>query len=433
MGRVGSAVGWARTFVWERHAGIPKALTTLVLLVVIYYGVTELVAYITAPRIEMTMSPIAGRVAVTAEPAKVAPVMHKVTYTGSVLSHQDVTVYPRVEGWVNDFKLYEGDHVKQGQVIARLDRAELGAALERNRSALAEAQQMKDAAAAEIKAIEATILAAQANVDYWTAEHRRIAELFQAKALSASDADSAKRSYAEAQARLASQQAHLAQAKAKLAGTEDAIKRARAEVERVKTVYGYTDVLAPIAGQVTKRHIYAGILVKPGMPIVDLQDLGKVRVQVRVAEKDAPYIKADQTEAIVRLPSLPEPHNRYATKVSTVFPQLDPVTRTTTVEMVLDNPDELIKTDMYAIVDLVLQKKEGALTIPRQAILYPPGQEPIVYVTDGTMALSRPVKLGIAEGDRIEVLEGVKPDEMVVSRGAKSLTDGVQVNIVAGF
>ena len=101
--------------------------------------------------------------------------------------------------------------------------------------------------------------------------------------------------------------------------------------------------------------------------------------------------------------------------------------------MVLDNPDELIKTDMYAIVDLVLQKKEGALTIPRQAVLYPPGQQPIVYVTDGTMALSRPVKLGIAEGDRIEVLEGVKPDEMVVSRGAKSLTDGVQVNIVAGF
>lgn len=431
--RLASALGWARTFVWERHPGILKALTTLVLLAVIYYGTTELVAYLTAPRIVMTMSPIVGRIAVSAEPAKLAPIMRKVTYTGSVSPYEEVTVYPRVEGWVNDFKLYEGDHVKQGQVIARLDRAELGAALERQRAALEEAQRARDAAAAEIQVSEANILAARADVEFWTAEIRRMAELFKAKAVSEFEYDNAKNNYAAAKAKLTARQSDLAQARAKLRAAEDSIRRARAEQERVKTIYGYTDILAPISGRVSKRHIYAGILVKPGMPIVTLQDLSKARIQVRVAEQDAPYIQEGNTEAIVRFPSLPEPQNRYPAKVSTVFPELDPVTRTTTVEMVLDNPDGLIRTDMYAIVDLILEKKAEALTIPRQAVLDRPGQEPIVYVTDGVMAMSRPVKLGIAEGDRIEVLDGVQPEEMVVYKGQRSLTDGAQVNLVAGF
>lgn len=364
-----------------------KTVTTVVALAVIYYGVTTLVAWITAPRIEMTMSPIAGRIAVVADPAKKGEIVEKVTYTGSIAPYQEVTVYPRVEGWVEKFTLYEGDSVKKGQVIARLDRIELTARLENAKAALAEAE---------------------ANRDFWKKELPRFDRLVKEGAIPASDSDNAVRQAENARAN---------------------VERAKAEVERMKTIFEYTDISAPISGRVTKRYIYAGILVKPGMPIVDLQDLSRVRVQAKVAEADLAKVKVG-TEAIVRLPSLPNPHNEFKAQVSTVFPQLDPATRTATVEVVLPNPDGMIKPDMYAVMDLNLEKKKQALLIPGLAVLEGPEKKPIVYVTDGVTAMSRPVKLGVAEGDKVEVLEGVKDGEMVVWRGQRSLSDGAQVNVV---
>ena len=364
-----------------------KTVTTVITLAVIYYAVTTLVAWITAPRIEMTMSPVAGRIAVVAEPAKKGEIVEKVTYTGSVSPYQEVAVYPRVEGWVEKFTLYEGDSVKKGQVIARLDRIELTARLENAKAALAEAE---------------------ANRDFWKKELPRLDRLLKEGAMPASDSDNAVRQAENARA---------------------SVERAKAEVERVKTIFEYTDISAPISGRVTKRHIYAGILVKPGMPIVDLQDLSRVRVQARVAEADLAKVRAG-TEAIIRFHTLPNPHNEYKGQVSTVFPQLDPATRTATVEVVLPNPDGMIKPDMYAVMDLNLEKKKQALLIPGLAVFEGPEKKPIVYVTDGVTAMARPVKLGLAEGDKVEVLEGVKEGEMVVWRGQRSLSDGAQVNVV---
>lgn len=365
---------WKR---FGRHKDlVKKTVVTVVSLGVIYYLATTLVAWITAPRIEMTMSPVVGRIAVVAEPAKLEPIQRKVTYTGSVAPVQEVTVYPRVEGWVNEFRLYEGDWVTKGQVIARLDRVEL----------------------------TAMVSEAQTNQEFWEKELPRFETLVKRGAIAQSEYDNA----------------------VKQAET------ARAKLEVLKTRYSYTDILAPISGRVSKRHIYAGILVKAGMPIVDLQDLSRVRVQVKVAGLDAPYVRVG-TEALIRFPTLPSPHQERRAKVTTVFPQLDPVTRTSTVEVVLNNPGDLIKPDMYAVVDLILEKKAKTLTIPRLAVLEGPDKQPIVYVTDSVSAMSRPVKLGIAEGDRVEVVEGVKEGELVVRKGQRSLSEGAQVNLVTGL
>lgn len=392
-----------------------KTVTTVTTLAVIYYAVTTLVAWITAPRIEMTMSPVAGPIAVVAEPAKKGEIVEKVTYTGSVSPYQEVTVFPRVEGWVEKFSLYEGDYVKAGQVIARLDRAELTASVDRQKAAL-------EAARGELANAKAALLEAQASTEYWEKELPRFVTLVKAKAIPASDYDNALRQAEATKAKVEAQRANIKAVEAK-------IESLKAEVERTRTVVGYTDISAPISGRVTKRHIYAGILVKPGMPIVDLQDLSRVRVQAKVAEADLAKVRVG-TEAVIGFHTLPNPHNEFKAQVSTIFPQLDPATRTATVEVVLPNPGGMIKSDMYAVMDLRLEKKNQAVLIPRLAVLEGPEKKPVVYVTDGVTAMSRSVKLGIAEGDRIEVLEGVKEGEMVVWRGQRSLSDGAQVNVI---
>lgn len=378
--------GWLR----QQRAGLQKLAVTAVLLLVIYYAVTTLVAYITAPRIDMTMSPIAGPIAVMAEPAKVEPLERTVTYTGSVAPYQEVSVYPRTEGWVDAFTLYEGDRVEKDQVIARLDRVELGAKLATAKANLAQAR---------------------AALEFWDKELPRLQTLHKEGAMSASEADNAAN--------------HASAARAMVQARE-------AEVEQISTVFSYTDVLAPIGGRVSKRHIYAGILVRPGMPIVDLQDLGRVRVQVNVADNDLPFVRRG-TPATVRFPSFPEAQATRRATVTTVFPGLDPVARTAVVELVLPNPGETLRPEMYAVVDLILGRKEKALAIPSLAVYRGPEQQPLVYVTDGVVASARPVKLGIEQGSRVEVLEGVDEGEMVIWRGQRSLSDGTLVRLVTAF
>lgn len=437
---------WRSPF-WEkfgRHKDlVKKTVVTVVSLGVISYLVTTLVAWITAPRIEMRMSPVVGRIAVVAEPAKLEPIQRKVTYTGSVAAFHEVTVYPRVEGWVEKFSLYEGDRVRKGEVVARLDRAELTAAVERARAAVLTAEQQKFEVEADLHAAEAAVVTAkaglaeaEANVEFWKKELPRFEVLVTRNAVAQSDYDNALKQAEAARARVEVEKAKIAHAQAKLEQmrkrikvVEAEIEAAKAEWERRKTILQYTDIHALTSGWVSKRYIYAGQFVKPGMPIVDIQDLSRVRIQVKVAEPDAPYVRVG-TEAIIRFPALPNPHQERRARVTTVFPQLDPVTRTTTVEVVIDNPGELIKTDMYAVVDLVPEKKEKALTIPRLAVLEGPDRQPIVYVTDSVSAMSRPVKLGIASGDRVEVLEGVKEGELVVWKGQRNLSEGAQVNLV---
>ncbi|MBI4610240.1 MAG: efflux RND transporter periplasmic adaptor subunit [Candidatus Rokubacteria bacterium] len=500
--RLGGLLQGFKTLVWDRHRWVSRWAVTLVLLAVIYYTTTAAVAWLTAPRIEMTMSPLTGPVAVAAEPAKVQQIMDKVTYTGSISPYQEVTVYPRWEGWVQEFKLYEGDRVEQGQVVARLDRAEIGAVVEQARSmvaqaegevrqmeaqlarakvevakaaeeraqaeaALKEAEAMLNVARADLKAALPGVVQAKAELDYIRGEFKRDEVLLARGAIGQASFDQRRAQYVTAQERVAQAEARVAQMEARVTSMEAKIVSAKAginraianqqaaekhvlhaeaaldsararvvqvkeEYERRKVVLGYTTVEAPITGRVAKRHIYAGILVKPGMPIVDLQDLSRARVQAKVAEKDLVKVRVG-TEAVVTFPALPEGRNRVNARVTTIFPQLDPVTRTTTIEMVVPNPGELIKTDMYAVVDLILERKPKAVTIPRLAVERDQQGQPKVFVTDGVSAMLKPVKLGIASGDRIEILDGVKEGEMVIFKGQRGLVEGQQVNIVAGL
>lgn len=360
--------------------GLRKWLVTGLLLLVIYYAATSIAAYLSAPRIEMTMSPIAGPVAVTVALAQKGEIRSTVTYTGTVTPWHEVAVYPRTNGWLERILVDVGDRMQRGQVLVRLDKREM----------------------------QTTQAERQAHLVFLEQEFQRDSRLVQEKAIPQSEADRTRMMY----------------------------EAAKAQVANIKTLLSYTEITAPIDGLVTERLLLnnPGQLVNPGTPILKLADVSRMRVQVKVAEKDGPRLTSGRqgagTEALVRIPALGD--KTFATTVSEVFPPLDPGTRTTTAELVVDNRDGSIHAGMYAIVDLVLGKKTDAVLIPRQAVLPIEGQ-PTVFVTDSVVAMKRPVTLGLAAKDQVEVLDGVKEGELVITKGSRGLTDFQEVRVVAGL
>lgn len=356
---------------------VRKAVVTGALLLLIYYSATSVAAYLSAPRLDMTMSPLAGPVAVAVTPAERGEIVSTVTYTGTVIPKSTVQVYPRIEGWLEDILVDVDTRVKKGQLLIKLDDQEL----------------------------LATLAEQQAHRIFTEREYQRDAQLVKEGAISQSEADRSRMMF----------------------------EAARAKEERIKTLLSYTTVTSSIDGLVTERVklINPGELVHPNTKLLEVADTRQMRVQVKVAEKDLPYMQVGMT-ATVRFPSLPPSDNSIDAKVSAVFPQLDPRTRTSIVEIMVENPRGLIRGEMYAIVDLVLERKSDAIAIPRQAVLQIEG-EPVVFTTDTVVAMKRPVILGISSNGIVEVVEGIHEGDMVITKGARGLTDFQEVKVVSGF
>ncbi|GJL53008.1 MAG: MexH family multidrug efflux RND transporter periplasmic adaptor subunit [Nitrospirales bacterium] len=356
---------------------IRKLVVTGMLLVVIYYSANSVAAYLSAPRLDMTMSPLAGAVAVAVVAAERREMVSTVTYTGTVIPKSVVKVFPRIEGWLEEILIDVGDVVKKGQVLIRLDKQEL----------------------------LTTRAERQAHRVFTRREFQRDARLVKEGAIAQSEADRSRMMFEEA----------------------------RAKAQQINTLLSYTEVTSPIDGLVTDRVklINPGELVHPTTHLLDLADTKQMRVQVKVAEKDLPHIHVG-TKTTVRLPSLPVPDHTILAEVSTVFPQLDSRTRTSTVEILVENPKGLIRADMYAIVDLVLAHKADALAVPRQAILQVDG-ESVVFTTDTVVAMKQPVRLGMSSHDMVEVVEGINEGDLVITKGARGLTDFQEVAVVSGF
>ena len=354
-----------------------KVVVTGVLLFLIYYAATSIAAYLSAPRLDMTMSPLAGAVAVAVTYVEKGELVSTVTYTGTVIPKSLVKVFPRTEGWLEEILVDVGDEVEKGQVLLKLDDQEL----------------------------LATLAEQQAHRIFTERESQRDVRLVKEGAISQSEADRSWMMFGEA----------------------------RAKEQRIETRLSYTEVISPIDGLVTNRVklINPGELVHPNTHLLDLADTRQMRVQVKVAEKDLHHIHVG-TKTTVRFPSLPVSDNTIPAEVTTVFPQLNPRTRTSTVEILVENPKGLIRADMYAIVDLILEQKSDALTIPRQAILRIKG-ETVVFTTDTVVAMKQPVRLGMSSRDLVEVVEGISEGDMVITKGARGLTDFQEVAVVSGF
>lgn len=354
-----------------------KVVVTGLLLVLIYYSATSVAAYLSAPRLDMTMSPLAGAVAVAVAPATRGEMVSTVTYTGTVIPKSVVNVFPRIEGWMEHIFVDVGDTVKKGQVLVKLDQREV-----------------------------LTNLAEQRAHRIFTArEFARDIRLVKEGAIPQSEADRSRMM----------------------------VDAARAKEQRMETLLSYTEILSPIDGLVTKRVklINPGELVHPSTHLLDIADTRQMRVQVKVAGKDISKIRVG-TEGIVRFPSLPVSDNTIETIVSDVFPQLDPRTRTSTVELIVENSKGLIRADMYAVVDLVLERKPDVVMVPREAVLQM-DDEAVVFTTDTVVAMKQPVVLGISSKGSVEVMEGINEGDMVITKGARGLTDFQEVSVVSGF
>ncbi|MGH9477700.1 MAG: efflux RND transporter periplasmic adaptor subunit [Terriglobales bacterium] len=351
--------------------------------------------------------------------------------------HQAI-ITPKISAPVAAFYVQRGDHVRTGELVARLENKDLAAANQEAKARLEAAQ--ADYATATAGAIPQAMRKAQLDAE---AAQKALAnaqsiddsrkQLFQQGALpkrlldqAGVDLTNAQNAYDLAQQALQADQAGGHQQA--LAAAKAALDAAQAQAEAAQAQFGYSEIRSPLDGVVTDRPLYPGELATPSAPLMTIMQLATVVARTHLPAAQAALLRAgDQARLTAPGASAPLPG-----QVTVVSPATDPSSTTVSVWVEAANPGDALRPGTTVEAAMLARTIPAALTIPASALLTDAAGATSVMVAgaDGK-AHEREVSAGLRVNGQIQILKGLKAGERVVSQGAYGLADGTKITIQA--
>jgi HlyD family secretion protein len=322
--------------------------------------------------------------------------------TGSTLPLEKAKMGSKVEGTITEILVDEGDIIKKGQILFRLDSKDFLLDIERAKGALAFAQAEREKAEHDLEQKE----------NDW----KRLSALVERRVIAKHQYDSMKASFS------------MAQAAAK--ACESQIQQRKAEMDLAEKRYQDSVVKAPFDGVVTKKMLNEGeisSLWAYNWEVLEVMDLSKIKIESDISEKHKSQIR-EGMEANIKVDALPG--RKFTGIISIVNPMVDPKERTFRVKIVIPNPERLLTAGMFARIRLLVEEKEGVITIPVRDVLERSDGH-FVFVVKNGVAEQRKISVGISNGDWIEVTGGLNAGEIIVIEGSHRLQEGSSVESVS--
>ena len=329
----------------------------------------------------------------------------KQTLTVSAEFHpyEQVSLHAKVAGYLQSISVDMGDHVKEGQTIAQLDVPELRNDLEKDTASFHASEEEKKRA----EAIYAETHLACDRLMVVAKDHPKL---------------------------IAQQQVDEAQAKDRNAAgavgaAQQHIEECGAALDKTRTMLSYTTITAPFEGTITRRYADPGALIQAGTssstlttPIVDIAEDTRLRLVFPVPESAVAQVKIGAPVQV----SISSLNETFDTTISRFSGKVDHATRTMSTEADVENRDGHLKPGVYASATLVLQTREDVVAVPVEAISV--GEKASVFVVDrNNLIENRPIKLGLQTPTRAEVLEGLRPGDLVVIGSRAGIEPGQKV------
>jgi len=367
-----------------------------------------------------------------AEPGSIA---RSVVATGKVEPLSKVDVKSKASGLIKYLYVNVGDRVREGQLLVELDKETLEAQLK-------EAEAVMKSAGSNLKEMESQGNTLEANLrkvqleaenkdfDFAAAEFKRQRELFQQGLISKSDFDSVEQKMQAAEvahkARKAAvdvKQAEIEQNGRTIDKARAAVIQAQAQYERAEENLRYASIRSPIDGVVLSREVEVGDAVSSILQlgsnatlIMTLGDIRELYIKGKVDETDIGLVKIDQP---VRVTVDAYKSRTFQGKVFRIAPmgvEKDNVTRFEVRVSILNDLD-LLKVNMSANAEIILEEHHNVLLVPESAVIYNEKRQTFVELPDLSAKTGRrqiPVKIGLGNGARTEIISGLSRGQQVI-------------------
>ncbi len=314
-----------------------------------------------------------GRFALPPMPVEISPVtVQKVSDRfdgiGSIEALEAITVVSEIDGAVKALPFNEGGFLRRGDLIAQLDDAQLAAELARAQALRVQSKSTYD----------------------------RVKSVVDQGAGAPQDLDDA----------------------------SAALKVADANLQLAQARYAKTRIVAPFDGTVGARKVSIGAFLRAGQPITELANIDAIRVTFSAPER---FVSKLSTGAEVTVSTTAFPGFALKGKIIVIEPVIDLTTRSARVVARVQNAERKFRPGMSANVSAVLGERDNALTIPNEAV-FGSGNQSFVFVVKPDSTVTRiPLALGTRMADVVEVVDGLKPDMIVVRAGHQKLFEGGKV------
>src|SRR5215469_10205316 len=360
------------------------------------------------------------------DPTKIATVekgdlAKSVVATGKVQPITKVEVKSKASGIVKKLMVDAGDRVKQGQVLAELDKEELQAQVRGDEAQLSAAEANLRAAEADVE--RGKVDAEGVDVPTLQRAYERAKSMASEGVVSASALDDAQRNYELAVNKRDIARAQLIVNQAKVKQAQAQVTQYRAALSRSTEQLNYATIVAPIDGVVLSRDVEVGdavssilVLGSSATLVMTLGDMKEVYVDGKVDESDIGKVYLGQPARIKVESFKDKSFSGKVTKIAPMGVEKDNVT-TFQVRVSIDNSGGELKANMTANAEIILEEHKGVLIIPENSIIYDKDKKASVEVPDpkgkdGKRKIS--VAVGISNGAKTELLAGLKKDDKVI-------------------
>ena len=288
---------------------------------------------------------------------------NRVVATGTVMANEEVDLRSEISGKVTAILFDEGDRVRRGQALVRINDDDLRAQLQRLNFRRQLAQE----------------------------NERRYKLLSDREAISQEEYD--------------------------VVATE--LKTSQAEIDNLQAQLNKTVIRAPFAGVIGLRQISVGSYITPTSSIANLVDLDPVKVEFALPARYGPSVRPGK-EIDFRVEGATE---AFSGKIYAVEPKIDPVTRTVQVRALTPNPDGKLLPGSFATIELVLEQIAETILLPTEAVV-PDLNGHKVFVSRAGRATAQEVEIGLRTADQIQILSGVAAGDTVVTHGVLNVRVG---------
>lgn len=344
----------------------------LVVLAIAVYGWRSRDAAVSpASNAQAAPAPAVESVAVEAEPVTVSLLQQEITAVGTLRSNESVTLRPEIAGRIASIALDEGQRVRRGELLLRLDDAVYRAELAQAEASLDRSRRLRDSGKT----------------------------LFADNYISSTEMDA----------------------------LQTAVKVDEASVALARARLDKTRLVAPFDGVLGLRRVSVGDYLNPGQDIVNLEDITPIKLDFRVPENYLAEIGTGQ-ELSVRVDAFVD--QVFSGRVVAIDPLVSVEDRSVAIRGEIPNDDNRLRPGLFARVSLVLATRDNAITLPEQAVV-PQGDGHFVYRVQEGRAVRTDVTLGLRRAGRVEVLSGLDADDIVVTAGHFKLADGRPVQVIA--
>ncbi len=370
-------------------------------------------------------------------------ISQKIKTSGEIKPMLGVSLIPEASGKIEEIYVDIGDFVKKGQKLAQIND-------ETQQAQFAQAKASLNVANASIKMQEVTIEssrsslvsakaaveASESQLKNLTVTRKRLEKLFSEGAVSRQDVDDIITKYDNANA------AHIA-AQTNVKRASDAVQtalvtlemrkaeltQATANLNAVKVNLDKTIVDAPFEGVITARYEDPGANANMSKALFDIQQSNPVKIIGTIIEKDLYQIIAGKTNVVITVDSV---EGEFKGVVTKIYPSIDNSSRTGKIEIHLDNPENKLRTGMFAKIDVLVATHENAVVVPRDSLVKYDNNY-LAYVVekqgDKYIAVKRDVKVGIFDDSKVEIISGLKAGDRLISKGTEFVREGAPVSI----